>query len=226
MPVTINGSNTPTAGGVVYGDGTNYASTSAGTSGQVLTSAGSSSPTWTTPSAGALTLLATITPTVAANIDALTTFTSTYDNYLIVINGVTAATGTTAVLQMRYANAGVVDTTSVYGSNGPNTPDVNLNAAQFNITAGLDSINITNGRGISSTMNIMNVNATNSTFKAFFHQGIINGASSSGTNTYTPVNCFGAYRNTSAVSGVRFFWDTGANFAAQGKVRIYGVSNS
>lgn len=46
MPVTINGSNTPTAGGVTYGDGTTYANTAAGTSGQVLTSAGASAPTW------------------------------------------------------------------------------------------------------------------------------------------------------------------------------------
>ena len=49
MSVTINGSNTPTAGGVTYGDGTNYATTAAGTSGQVLLSAGSSAPTWGTP---------------------------------------------------------------------------------------------------------------------------------------------------------------------------------
>jgi len=46
MAVTIVGNNTPTAGGVVYGDGANYASTAAGTTGQVLTSAGSSAPTW------------------------------------------------------------------------------------------------------------------------------------------------------------------------------------
>lgn len=46
MPVTIVGNNTPTAGGVVYGDGTNYASTAAGTSGQVLISGGASAPTW------------------------------------------------------------------------------------------------------------------------------------------------------------------------------------
>lgn len=66
MAVTIVGNNTPTAGGVVYGDGANYASTTAGssggvlysagagapafsaagTSGQVLTSAGSGAPTW------------------------------------------------------------------------------------------------------------------------------------------------------------------------------------
>jgi hypothetical protein len=46
MPVTIVGNNTPTAGGVVYGDGTNYVSTSAGTSGQVLLSNGSSAPSF------------------------------------------------------------------------------------------------------------------------------------------------------------------------------------
>ena len=52
MPVTIVGNNTPTAGGVVYGDGANYVSTAAGTSGQVLTSAGSGAPTWSAASAG------------------------------------------------------------------------------------------------------------------------------------------------------------------------------
>jgi len=49
MAIVIDGSNTPTAGGVVYGDGTEYASTSAGTSGQSLLSAGSGVPTWGTP---------------------------------------------------------------------------------------------------------------------------------------------------------------------------------
>lgn len=48
MPVTINGSNTPTAGGVFYGDGTQYLSTGAGTPGQVLTSAGAAPAVWST----------------------------------------------------------------------------------------------------------------------------------------------------------------------------------
>jgi hypothetical protein len=47
MSVTIVGNNTPTAGSVVYGDGSNYVSTAAGTSNQLLVSAGSSAPTWT-----------------------------------------------------------------------------------------------------------------------------------------------------------------------------------
>jgi hypothetical protein len=46
-----NGTATPTAGAVPYGTGTAYAFTAAGTSGQVLTSNGSSAPTWATPAA-------------------------------------------------------------------------------------------------------------------------------------------------------------------------------
>lgn len=44
-----NATVTPTAGAVAYGTGTAYAFTLAGTAGQVLTSAGTGSPTWTTP---------------------------------------------------------------------------------------------------------------------------------------------------------------------------------
>lgn len=46
MPVTIDGNNTPTAGGVGYGDGSELAFTAAGTSGQVLKSNGTSAPSW------------------------------------------------------------------------------------------------------------------------------------------------------------------------------------
>lgn len=46
MAVIIDGDNTPTAGGIVYGDGTAYASTAAGSAGQVLQSNGAGAPTW------------------------------------------------------------------------------------------------------------------------------------------------------------------------------------
>jgi hypothetical protein len=46
-----NGTATPTAGGIAYGSGTAYAFSAVGSIGQVLTSAGSGTPTWTTPSA-------------------------------------------------------------------------------------------------------------------------------------------------------------------------------
>jgi hypothetical protein len=53
LPVGSGGTGittTPTAGAVPYGNGTTLAYTSAGTSGQVLTSAGSGAPTWSTVS--------------------------------------------------------------------------------------------------------------------------------------------------------------------------------
>ena len=48
MAVIINGNNTPTAGSVTYGNGSEYANTSVGSAGGVLYSAGSSAPAFTT----------------------------------------------------------------------------------------------------------------------------------------------------------------------------------
>jgi hypothetical protein len=55
MAVIIDGNNTPTAGGIGYGDGTELAFTSAGSSGQALLSAGAGVPTWGTPTASTAT---------------------------------------------------------------------------------------------------------------------------------------------------------------------------
>ena len=55
------GTATPTAGTVAYGNGTAYAFTAAGTSGQVLTSAGAGTPTWTTATVGTVTSVAALT---------------------------------------------------------------------------------------------------------------------------------------------------------------------
>lgn len=63
---TNNSSLGVTAGGVVYADGTRIQTTSAGTSGQYLKSAGSSAPVWTTftkPTVQVLTGSGTYTPT-------------------------------------------------------------------------------------------------------------------------------------------------------------------
>jgi len=55
LPIANGGTNstdTPTAGGAVYGTGTAFAFTAAGTAGQVLTSAGTGTPTWSGISGG------------------------------------------------------------------------------------------------------------------------------------------------------------------------------
>jgi len=55
LPIASGGTNgtaSPTAGGAIYGTGTAYAVTAAGTAGYVLTSAGASAPTWSGISGG------------------------------------------------------------------------------------------------------------------------------------------------------------------------------
>jgi hypothetical protein len=58
LPIANGGTNNAalavTAGGTLYTDGTKLVNIGAGTSGQVLTSAGASAPTWATPSSGAV----------------------------------------------------------------------------------------------------------------------------------------------------------------------------
>lgn len=83
MTVIINGTNTPTAGGVTYGNGTEYATTSAGTAGQVLTSAGSSAPVWAAgPSGtGGATATGNVTLTSASS-GAQSITTTAYGQYV------------------------------------------------------------------------------------------------------------------------------------------------
>jgi len=57
MAVIINGNNTPTAGSVTYGNGSEYANTSAGTAGYLLQSNGASPPTWVVAPVSGTTML-------------------------------------------------------------------------------------------------------------------------------------------------------------------------
>jgi hypothetical protein len=96
MPVTINGSNTPTPGGVTYGDAvTAYATTAAGTAGQLLVSGGAGVPTWV--SASTLTVASATTATSATSATTATTATNISGGSAGTVPYQTAA-GTTAML--------------------------------------------------------------------------------------------------------------------------------
>ena len=95
-----NGTAVPTAGAIAYGSGTAYAFSAAGTTGQVLTSAGAGNPTWTTPIAYATvtddtTTAATRYPLFAASTSGnLTTeYTSSTKYQYNPFTGVLTATG-------------------------------------------------------------------------------------------------------------------------------------
>lgn len=133
-----NSTATATAGGVGYGTGTAYAFTTAGTSGQVLTSNGTSAPTWATASGGGGTATGasytnpTAAGTAAAAFGSGASAAANYSTSLGAnssgTQGSVTATGAGAMaLGGSYASgtdsfaAGIGDNTSSYGAKSANS---------------------------------------------------------------------------------------------------------
>lgn len=165
-----------------------------------------------------LTLLSTLTPTAATNVDFLTAFTSAYDNYLIIGDGLKCSADDS--LALRFAVAGTSDTGSNYAASSNTAYGYNITATATSVTliAGLT----TAGKGCGFSLTVRNANdATN--IKCFDSQA-------QGQNSATPgwvlYGVAGVYFAANAISGLSLFWSGGANFTATGKVRVYGYSNS
>ena len=96
-----------TAGDIIYRNATVPTRLGIGTAGQVLkVNSGATAPEWATASSGALTLIkkATFSGAVNSGTTFDSTLSATYDNYVVVFNGLGAATGTDDFqLQLRYA---------------------------------------------------------------------------------------------------------------------------
>ena len=150
-----NGTATPTAGAVPYGTGTAYAFTSAGTSGQVLTSAGAGAPTWATPTSGTITAVTATAPVASSGGSApnisMAAATSSINGYLtstdwITFNGKQPA-GT-------YVNS--VSGTAPIVSSGGVTPAISIPAATTSVSGYLTSTDWTtfNNKGSGTVTSV------------------------------------------------------------------------
>lgn len=168
-------------------------------------------------SAGLSAPMAVLTPTAVAAVDALTVFTAAYDNYLIIGEGIRP--GVTDALCMRFAVAGVVDSGFVYYRNGPEDAIANTTADSLGrVTAG--SVQ-TGGLGANFALTVHNVNEA-ALLKA------VTGKAAYQTNAtpgFVGAGAHCSYSAANAISGIRFFWSSGSNFTAGGKIRIYGYNN-
>lgn len=161
--------------------------------------------------------LAVLTPTAAANVDALSVFTPSYDNYLIIGQGLLPSAND--ALQMRFGAAGSADTGNNYYT-GDAAATSTTAVSSISVTGG--ATQLSTGKGLSFVMHIMNANdATNA--KAVFANMVMQ---TNATPTYLGRSEWGEYTAANAASGVRFFWNGGNNFQATGKIRIYGYNNS
>jgi hypothetical protein len=105
-----------TAGDVIYGTGSGtFARLGIGTAGQTLkVNSGATAPEWQTASAGALTLISTTTSSaVSTSVTYTNCFTSTYRNYIVMIDGSQSTNSGFIQLQMRAS--GTTQTTNYYG---------------------------------------------------------------------------------------------------------------
>lgn len=230
LPVANGGTNataTPTAGAVAYGTGTAYAFTSAGTSGQVLTSAGSGAPTWATPAAGALTLLATATASSSATV--LLNVTAGYDNYLVLLTGIRPDTAD-AVLFLRVTTSSTVRTGNYswnaqsfqsgqatgFGTNSTGISYIPVSSTTTSFSAGMST---NSDSSLDAQINLANL-ASTTQYKKIFSEASYNRGS-------TMISCStvaGYYGDTAAVTALTFLMNSGN--IASGTFRLYGYSNS
>lgn len=222
LPVTSGGTGlaTITNHGVMLGQGTgNIVTPSLGSAGQVLTSNGASSDPSFSSHFG--TLIATLTPTAAANVDSLSSFSSSYDSYVIIGTGILPAA--TDTLLMRLATGGTADTGSNYAANTTlgttfTVTGTSLQISDTNAVLGSAS----SGKGTSFRIWIHNVNDTTNIKEITTTQV----GQTNATPGWRAYNSYNVYTSASAVSGVRFYWSGGSNFSATGKIRIYGIQNT
>lgn len=271
MPVTIDGSNTPTAGGVVYGDGTEYASTAAGTSGQllqsngasapswvaapttspagstgqvqynnagafgavssgtsgqVLTSAGSgAAPTWTTPSAGALVYISTTTASGSSNtLDITSGFSSTYDDYMVIGENISLGVNATDSYSLRLYTGGSLRTSSYQYNQIQNFNTPSGSRATGSGTIPVNGYAFLTTTTISFQLLLRNANSASSKIQGQFFDACTDASNADGNNQ--SITEFGNTASTSALTGIRLYWNTGSSTFAAGTVRLYGIAKS
>lgn len=248
MAVIITGNNTPTAGGITYGDGTTYAVTAAGTSGRPVVSGGAGAPafrpytlpaadgsasqflqtdgagalSFATPSAGAVTLITSTTATAASSV-VFTGLSTTYGVYLLEYDSVFASVAYENLALTISADNGATYYSSSYANQGTHTI-AGTNAVFNSTTASFFYLGPFNGSGTSlsvpSSGSVWMYNPAAS--KRFTAQNLAASANGAG-NIENTVFSFGGPNGTSPINAIKVIFATGT---ITGKFRLYGYSAS
>lgn len=178
---------------------------------------------WVTPSAGSYVFISSQTiSTAVANVDFTSGFSTTYDNYVILLDGVTCSNAGT--LGIRFYKDGVLASASGYIQNQIKASSTTVSASAgtgdsyFQVFSG-DTVDAASGP-VQGTFNLYSANSTNAgiTFVAT--------TNSPSGNIYNKTGVGGG-RNTTTGSftGIRFFWTSAYNFTA-GTFKLYGIKKA
>jgi hypothetical protein len=218
MTIIVNGSNTPTAGAVGYGDGTNLAFTSAGTTGQFLSSNGSSAPSWVAAPSGAMTLISTQTSGYSW------TGLSGYNKYLLMYSNMQLiSNGDKLLLQVGYGSTPTYITSGYYGgyyyqyysgsSNFSGTGNHNITY----VPIGNFGNNVTTTGSVSGYVYIQGMTSTS--FFSFNGQSASNDATS---NTSEASSYSYSVVTSNSGTAIKIYFPNGTS---SGTASLYGISS-
>jgi hypothetical protein len=204
-----------TTGDTIYSSsGSTPARLGIGSTGQVLTVAGGV-PSWATPAAGGAGLTLVKSQTIGSAVSSVTVtdaFSSTYDNYLITLNGGSASNDTNLRLTLGSTSAGYygIGYYMFYGTATVSAiSDANL---------GFYTIGIGNTNTLQADCTLQNPNLAKRT--VFVSNAV--GASS----THNILNLSGFLDNNTTYTAFTLTSSNGAASLTGGTIRVYGYQNS
>lgn len=184
--------------------------------GKVIGSSDGANFTMVTPASNFIPLAELTPSSSSAYVNALTIFSSTYDNYLIVGVGINSQSA--ARLVARFAVAGSIDASNNYATQAYTNTTGSLVSEHIIHTSNSNPAEL----GRNFELWVRNVNST-STGKSM-HSVCETEKNVDLTWGFYNRGCY--YNNAAAVTGISFNWYEGSNFKAEGKIRIYGIRNS
>ena len=220
------GATSLTSNNVLLGNGTSAPQTVApGTSGNVLTSNGS---TWqsTTPSAGGgtriyITDVTLVTPAATITIDNAAFGSSTYDYLILEIKNLKNAGASATAIKFNYRSGGSNQTASNYDCRGLITDSNIVPSNSDNQAYGiLTTAAIYTNFELNSTLNIYH----QSTGFPMISRGGNFTSTGVATQQYFHTNSYDA--GIGSIGGIQIANLNGFNFAAGSKLTLYGVKNS
>lgn len=201
------------SGNVVFGSGISV-NGSFGTAGQALTSNGAGAY-WASSVAppGGWVYLSTVTASNVATADIETTFDSTYDNYVIVANGVYPISST--IIRVRFKISGSYDTSANYTwTSFTGTGDTSQTSISINGNNSSDLERYSS----NFLMYIYNPSSSSVNKNCTFIGTMYNA-----TPTQTTIASTANFNSTTPLTGVRFFNNAGN---ITGTFRLYGIKKS
>ncbi|CUI07883.1 hypothetical protein [Massilia antarctica] len=162
------------------------------------------------------------TPTAAANVDFASIFAGEFDWIECHMHDILPSANS-EVLMMRFFVGGVINTAAVYGvtndgSNGALTASgISIANQVSNATGSYPYI------GVSSRIAIRNINSA-TRIKSGDASSILTGTAGISGGVYAERKNFGF--TGGAITGVRFYWASGATFLPQGTIRFYGFKKA